>query len=160
MRKIFGFLLGSLVVAGSTLAPLIAQSAGLVTVVFDDGETVEYNQVRIISDAKTLMITDTSESSLGENFRIEKQNCRQSENLQFCDQAIVHLYRHQVSEVIQLTDFAVYTNTTNRSIQIPGTFVTLGPNTLMLEMNTLNGTYISAFGQIDSTQFSSESPRP
>lgn len=156
MRKIFGLLLGSLLGGISALTPLVARSAGLVTVVFDDGETVEYNQVKISSDATTLMITDTSESSLGENFRIEKQNCRQSENLQFCDQGIFHLYRHQVSEIIQLTDFAVYTNTTNRSIKIPGTFVTLGPNTLMLEMNTINGTYISAFGEIDTTQFGSK----
>lgn len=156
MRPVLNFLMTSIVCGSFALLPIAARSAGLVTVVFNDGEVVEYNQVEVISNARTLKITDTSESSLGENFRIEKQNCRQTENIQFCDQAIVHLYRHQVSEIIQLTDIAIYTNTTNNALQVPGTLVTLGPNTFMLEMNTINGTYISAFGEIDGTQVGSK----
>ncbi|WP_448532812.1 hypothetical protein [Parathermosynechococcus lividus] len=84
-----------------------------------------------------------------ETLTIEKDQCVQDGKVQFCAGGTVSLEHYWVTEVIQYRNLAVYTNTSNTPDQGPGTLVTLGPNTFMLEIKTLKGTYISAFGEFD-----------
>lgn len=122
---------------------------GFVSVTSSRGDVSEYNNVQVIHTGNRLVLSGTQESGMTETLTIEKDKCVQEGNVQFCSAGIVKLEHYRVTEMIQYTNLALYTNTTNAAAQVPGTLVTLGPNTFMLELKTVKGTYISAFGEFD-----------
>ncbi|WP_448525878.1 hypothetical protein [Parathermosynechococcus lividus] len=134
---------------GATLIATPVMARGFVSVVSDSGETTEYDDVQVSHTGNRLVLSGTRESGMTETLTIEKDQCVQDGKVQFCSGGTVSLEHYRVTEVIQYRNLAVYTNTSNTPAQVPGTFVTLGPNTFMLEMKTLKGTYISAFGEFD-----------
>ncbi|XFA73088.1 hypothetical protein RYO59_001326 [Thermosynechococcaceae cyanobacterium Okahandja] len=122
---------------------------GFVSVVSETGETTEYEHVQVTHTGDRLVLSGSRESGMTETLTIQKAQCVKDGGVQFCSGGTVSLEHYRVTEVIQYTNLAVYTNTGSTPAQVPGTLVTLGPNTFMLELKTVKGTYISAFGEFD-----------
>lgn len=147
MRHFASVFLGLALTTTALVAPSWAR--GFVSVTSSSGEVSEYDDVQVTHSANRLVLSGTRESGMVETLTIEKDKCTQEGQVQFCSGGMVKLEHYRVTEVIPYTNLALYTNTGSAAAQIPGTLVTLGPNTFMLELKTVKGTYISAFGEFD-----------
>ena len=70
----------------------------------------------------------------------------------FCDKARVSIENDGVIEEIVFTELVLFINNTATKQQIKGSLLVLKPQTVLLEGVTKKGTFITAYGKIDSNK--------
>ena len=144
MKTLFPSLAVSLV-AACTL-PSLTFAKGVASITTPDGDTPQEYEISIASTDKILYV------KYGEDdmFILEKNNCQIEEQLQICSGGEGKLVNYGISEAIAYETLMVFTNTTTDTLQVPGSAVTMEPNTVLLEMLNNNGRYVTIMGRIDA----------
>lgn len=145
--------LKNLLIATAMLGILSASSGvlakGEMSVEYPDGETDIYEEMQIFHTPDTLYLKDASGIN---TVVISKAECTKEGQLLYCDRAKVFLENYGVSEEIVFTQLALFINETSSRQEIQGSRLVLKPKTILLEGVTKKGTFITAFGKIDSTE--------
>ena len=121
---------------------------GLVTVEQIDGNVDNYVDVEIFSTQDTLYLKPAEGKDL---VVIEKKNCKLEGNIQVCSDGTLTIESYGVEENINIEKLFIFTNNTNKRLPIQKSDVTLKGNTILLEVLTEKGTYITGMGRIDQT---------
>ena len=125
-------------------APALAK--GMVTVEYTNGDVDEYPEVNVAKTNEAIYLKPVE----GENVLVVvKKNCKQEQQLQVCTDAEVKLNTYGVDEDIEVEQVVIFINDTSRRQKIQGSQVNLSPNTVLLEILTDQGTYITGVGRID-----------
>lgn len=135
-------LLSTLLLTPSLLAK------GLVTVEQIDGNVDNYVDVEIFSTEDTLYLKPAEGPDI---VVIEKKNCKLEDNIQVCSDGTLTLDTYGVEENIEIDQLFIFTNNTDKRLPIQKSDVTLKGKTIMLEILTSEGTYITGMGRIDQT---------
>ena len=130
----------------AALASSTPLKEGVATITAEDGEVTEY-QVAIASTNEKLYVK-YSDADL---FVLEKADCRLENQLQVCQGGTANLVGYGVSEEIPVESLFVFTNTTAETVGLPGSAVTMSPNTVLLEILTETGRYATVMGKIAGT---------
>ncbi|MGK7897319.1 MAG: hypothetical protein AB4372_27795 [Xenococcus sp. (in: cyanobacteria)] len=145
MKALFPSLAVSLVAA--LTFPAVALAKGVATVTTPDGGTPEEYEISIASTDKILHVRYGEDDM----FILEKSNCQIEEQLQICTGGEGKLVNYGIAEAIAYETLMVFTNTTRETLQVPGSAVSMEPNTVLLEMLNENGRYVTIMGRIDAT---------
>ena len=125
-------------------APALAK--GMVTVEYSNGDVDEYPEVSVAKTNEAIYLKPVE----GKNVLVVvKKNCKQEQELQVCTDAEVKLNTYGVNEDIEVEQVVIFINDTSRRQKIQGSQVNLSPNTVLLEILTDQGTYITGVGRID-----------
>lgn len=144
--KLYRYLL-AICLLGS-LIPLPSLAKGEVTVEHDSGDTDTYSQVEIFNTPDILYFKTKEGSTM---LLITKNECKKEGEILFCDKARASLDTDGVIEQLDVAQIVLFINPTNTRQQVKGSKVTMGANTILLEMVTEKGSYLTALGKIDST---------
>jgi hypothetical protein len=130
------------------LIPIPAGAKGEVNVEYSNGDSDIYSGVEIHNTDKILyLVAPESETML----LISKNQCGKEGELLVCNQARLGLDTQGVLEELKIREIHLFINPTRDAQPIQGSQVTMSPGTILLEVVTEKGTYISALGRIDST---------
>ncbi len=132
----------------AVLAPLPALAKGEVTVEHDNGDTDTYSEVEFFN-APDILYFKTKEGET--TLLITKNECTKEGELLVCSQARAGVDTNGVIEEFDVTQIVLFINPTATRQPVKGSKVTMGPNTVLLEMTTKKGSYITAIGKIDSS---------
>ncbi|HTW82923.1 MAG TPA: hypothetical protein VMD91_02505 [Candidatus Sulfotelmatobacter sp.] len=128
--------------------PLSALAQGEVRIEQHDGSNTLYPGVRIGVAADTVTFTlPNSQHAIV----VTGKDCHRENGVRVCDGAEVWFDRYGVNEELRLTKAFVFINDTHRELPIKGSRVELSPNTLLVEILTKRGTYITGRGWVDSS---------
>lgn len=139
-------LLSALLLA--SFLPLPALAKGEVTVEHDNGDIDSYSDVEI-SDTSDILYFKTKEGST--MLLITKNECKKEGEILFCDKARAGVDTNGVIEELGVPQIVLFINPTNTRQPVKGSKVTMGANTVLLEMVTEKGSYVTGIGKIDST---------
>lgn len=120
---------------------------GIVTVEQINGNADDYIDVEIFSNDNTLYLKPADGKNL---IVIEKKDCQIEQNIQVCNQGSLTIDTYGVEEEIEIEKLFIFTNTTNQRLPIQKSDVTLNGNTILIEILTTKGTYITGMGRIDA----------
>ncbi len=132
----------------TVLVPFPALAAGEVTVEDGDGNVQTYTDVEIISTPDVVYFRS---SEGGTTLQIVKNNCDREGQLLVCNKAQAGVNTDGVVEQLDVNQIVLFINPTTAQQPISGSKVVMGPNTVLLEMTTAKGTYISGLGKIDGS---------
>ncbi len=132
----------------AVIFPSLAFAKGVASITTPDGGEPQEYEISIASTDKTLYV------KYGEDdmFILEKDNCQIEEDLQICTGGEGKLVNYGISEAIAYETLMVFTNTTKKTLAVPGSAVTMEPNTILLELLNENGRYVTIMGRIDATE--------
>ena len=133
-------------VAALTL-PSLAFARGVASITTPDGAAPQEYEISIASTDETLYVRYGEDDM----FILEKSNCQIEEKLQICTGGEGKLVNYGISEAIAYETLMVFTNTTTKTLTVPGSAVTMEPNTVLLELLNENGRYVTIMGRIDAT---------
>ncbi|MGD1065907.1 MAG: hypothetical protein ABR975_03755, partial [Vulcanimicrobiaceae bacterium] len=134
-----------LLALGAALLPLPAPAQGEVRIEQRDGSNKVYPGVHI--DAKGDTVT-FSLANAEHTLVVAGAHCSREDGVRMCSSADVWLERYGVSEELRVTKSYVFVNDTHKMLHVKGSRVDLSPNTLMVEILTQRGTYITGRGWI------------
>jgi hypothetical protein len=132
----------------AVFAPIPAGAKGEINVERPNGDTDVYSGVEIHNTQDILYFKDSEADTI---FMISKNQCDKEGELIVCNKARLGLDTQGVIEELKVKEIHLFINPTKTSQPIQGSQVTLSPGTVLLEVVTEKGTYISALGKIDST---------
>lgn len=135
----------SLVAAAAV--PSLALARGIASVTAPEGGEPQEYQVSIASTDEMLYVKYGEEDM----FILEKGSCAMEAGLQVCTGGEGRLVNYGISESIAYETLSVFTNTTTETLAVPGSAVTMEPNTVLLEVLGVNGRYATIMGRIDAT---------
>lgn len=125
-------------------APALAK--GMVMVEYPNGDIDEYPEVNLTRTNQAIYLKPVE----GENVLvIFNKKCELERQLKVCTDAEVKLNSYGIDENINVEQIVVFINDTSRRQMIQGSRVNLSPNTILLEILTDRGTYITGLGKID-----------
>ena len=127
--------------------PSLAFARGVASITAPDGGDPQEYEISIASTDETLYVRYGEEDM----FILEKSNCQMEEELQICTGGEGKLVNYGVSEAIAYETLMVFTNTTTETLTVPGSAVTMEPNTVLLELLNVNGRYVTIMGRIDGS---------
>lgn len=82
---------------------------------------------------------------------LNKNECTKEGELLVCNKARAGIDTNGVIEELEITQIVLFINPTKSQQPIKNSKITMSPNTVLLEMATKNGTYVTALGKIDSS---------
>jgi hypothetical protein len=130
----------------TAIAPALAK--GEVTVERSNGNTETYPGVEITNAPNVLSLkAQASDTAL----LITKNECTKEGELLVCNKARAGIDTNGVIEELEIAQIILFINPSQSSQTIKGSKVTLSPNTILLEIATKKGAYITALGKIDSS---------
>ncbi|ELS01595.1 hypothetical protein Xen7305DRAFT_00012990 [Xenococcus sp. PCC 7305] len=144
MKNLLQSLVFGLVAAISL--PSFVLAKGVASVTAPGGGVPQEYEISIASTQETLYVRYGEDDM----FILKKGNCQIEEELQVCTGGEGKLVNYGVSEAIAYESLMVFTNTTNKTLTVPGSAVTMEPNTVLLELLNENGRYITVMGRIDA----------
>jgi hypothetical protein len=144
--KIFNFLSPLLLL--SVLIPNAVLAQGEITVEHQNGDVDLYSEVEI-SNTDEILYFKTQEGD--KILMITKNECDKEGELFVCNKARMGLDSYGVLEEIKVREIFLFINPTTQSQPIRGSNVTMTPSTILLEVVTENGSYITGLGKIDKT---------
>ena len=70
------------------------------------------------------------------------------------DEAVLRCRNITAPQLVSNGDetLTVFTNTTTETLTVPGSAVTMEPNTVLLELLNVNGRYVTIMGRIDANE--------
>jgi hypothetical protein len=139
-------LLSALLLA--TFLPLPALAKGEISVEHDNGDIDTYSEVEISNTPDILYFKANEGNTM---LLITKNECKKEGEILFCDKARAGVDTNGVIEELDIAQIALFINPTKDRQSVKGSKVTMGANTVLLEMATEKGSYITALGKIDST---------
>lgn len=145
MIRLKNSLLSALLLA--SFFPLPAMAKGEVTVEHDNGDIDTFSEVEI-SNAPDILYFKTKEGST--MLLVTKNECKKEGELLFCDKARAGVETDGVIEELDVAQIVLFINPTATRQPVKGSKVMMGANTVLLEMATEKGSYITALGKIDS----------
>ena len=127
--------------------PSLALAKGVASITAPEGGEPQEYEISIASTEETLYV------KYGEDdmFILEKSNCQVEEELQICSGGEGKLVNYGIAEAIAYETLMVFTNTSTKTLSVPGSAVTMEPNTVLLELLNENGRYVTIMGRIDAT---------
>ncbi len=132
----------------ATLAmPLLALAKGVASITAPEGGEPQEYEISIASTEETLYVRYGQDDM----FILEKSDCQIEGELQICTGGDGKLVNYGISEAIAYETIMVFTNTTTKTLSVPGSTVTMEPNTVLLELLNENGRYVTIMGRIDAT---------
>lgn len=135
----------SLVAALTFPTPAIAK--GVASITNPDGSDPQEYEISIASTDEILYVRYGEDDM----FILEKSNCQIEDQLQICTAGEGKLVNYGIAEAIAYETLMVFTNTTTETLPVPGSAVTMEPNTVLLELLNENGRYVTIMGRIDAT---------
>ncbi len=127
--------------------PSLALAKGVASITPPEGGEPQEYQISIASTEETLYVRYGEDDM----FILEKSNCQIEEELQICSGGEGKLVNYGIAEEIAYETLMVFTNTTTKTLSVPGSAVTMEPNTVLLELLNENGRYVTIMGRIDAT---------
>jgi hypothetical protein len=146
MFRLLKTLLAVGLLTATAIAPALAK--GEVTVEHKNGDTNTYSGVEI-SNAPNVLYLKSQDSDT--TLMITKNECTKEGELLVCNKARAGVDTHGVIEELDVAQIVLFINPTQTPQPIKGSKVTMSPNTVLLEMSTKKGSYITALGKIDSS---------
>jgi len=128
--------------------PLPAFAQGEVRIRQTDGSSKTYPGVRITETGDTITF---ALPSADHKLIVGASNCTRENGLRVCSGTDLWFDRYGVSEELQITKGYVFINDTRHVLHIARSRLDLSPNTLLVEILTKHGTYITGRGAVDST---------
>jgi hypothetical protein len=132
---------------GAALLPLPAHAQGEVRIEQRDGSNKLYPGVHI--DAKGNTVTFSLENA-EHTIVVAGSHCGREDGVRVCSSTDVWFDRYGVNEELRITKGYVFVNDTHKMLHVKGSRVELSPNTLLVEILTQRGTYITGRGWIDA----------
>lgn len=132
----------------AALSPLPVLAKGEVTVEHDNGDTDTYSEVEFLNAPEILYFKAQEGDSM---LLVTKNECQKEGELLVCDKARAGVDTNGVIEELDVTQIILFINPTASRQPVKGSKVTMGPGTVLLEMTTEKGSYITAIGRIDGT---------
>lgn len=132
----------------AVLAPMFTWAKGEISVEFPNGDIDTYSEVEIHNTSNILYFQAPESETM---LLISKNKCDKEGELLVCNQARMGLDTQGVLEELKIKEIHLFINQTTKPQMIQGSEVTMSPGTVLLEVVTEKGTYISALGRIDST---------
>lgn len=126
-----------------------AFAKGEVSLEYPDRDADNYEGVEIHDTPSSLYFRDAEGTS---TVIVDKNQCTKEGELIFCDKARVSIENDGVIEEIVFTELVLFINNTATKQQIKGSLLVLKPQTVLLEGVTKKGTFITAYGKIDSNK--------
>ncbi len=145
MKTLFQSFAVSFVAA--VIFPNFAFAKGVASITTPDGDAPQEYEISIASTDETLYVRYGEDDM----FILEKGDCKIEEDLQVCTGGEGRLVNYGISEAIAYETLMVFTNTTTKTLNVPGSAVTMEPNTVLLELLNENGRYVTIMGRIDAT---------
>ncbi len=127
--------------------PSLALAKGVASITAPEGGEPQEYEISIASTEETLYVIYGEDDM----FILEKSNCQVEEELQICSGGEGKLVNYGIAEAIAYETLMVFTNTTTKTLSVPGSAVTMEPNTVLLELLNENGRYVTIMGRIDAT---------
>ena len=127
--------------------PSLALAKGVASITNPEGREPQEYEVSIASTEETLYVRYGEDDM----FILEKSNCQIEEELQICSGGEGKLVNYGIAEAIAYETLMIFTNTTTKTLSVPGSAVTMEPNTVLLELLNENGRYVTIMGRIDAT---------
>ncbi len=127
--------------------PMLALAKGVASITAPEGGEPQEYEISIASTEETLYVRYGEDDM----FILEKSNCQVEEELQICSGGEGKLVNYGIAEAIAYETLMVFTNTTTKTLSVPGSAVTMEPNTVLLELLNENGRYVTIMGRIDAT---------
>ena len=128
--------------------PSLALARGVASITAPDGGEPQEYEISIASTEKTLYVRYGEDDM----FILEKSNCQMETELQICTGGEGKLVNYGIAEAIAYETLTVFTNTTTETLTVPGSAVTMEPNTVLLELLNVNGRYVTIMGRIDANE--------
>jgi hypothetical protein len=132
----------------ATLDPLNALAKGEITVEHDNGDIDTYSEVEFLNASDILYFKASEGDTM---LMITKNECTKEGELLVCNKARAGVDTNGVVEELDVTQIVLFINPTTSRQPVKGSKVTMGPGTVLLEMTTEKGSYITAIGKIDGT---------
>ncbi len=127
--------------------PMLALAKGVASITAPEGGEPQEYEISIASTEETLYVRYGEDDM----FILEKSNCQIEGELQICSGGEGKLVNYGIAEAIAYETLMVFTNTTTKTLSVPGSAVTMEPNTVLLELLNENGRYMTIMGRIDAT---------
>ncbi len=127
--------------------PMLALAKGVASITAPEGGEPQEYEISIASTEETLYVRYGEDDM----FILEKSNCQIEGELQICSGGEGKLVNYGIAEAIAYETLMVFTNTTTKTLSVPGSAVTMEPNTVLLELLNENGRYVTIMGRIDAT---------
>ncbi len=127
--------------------PMLALAKGVASITAPEGGEPQEYEISIASTEETLYVRYGEDDM----FILEKSNCQVEGELQICSGGEGKLVNYGIAEAIAYETLMVFTNTTTKTLSVPGSAVTMEPNTVLLELLNENGRYVTIMGRIDAT---------
>ncbi len=127
--------------------PLLALAKGVASITNPEGGEPQEYEISIVSTDEILYVRYGEDDM----FILEKSNCQIEGKLQICTGGEGKLVNYGIAEAIAYETLMVFTNTTTETLNVPGSAVTMEPNTVLLELLNENGRYVTIMGRIDAT---------
>ena len=127
--------------------PMLALAKGVASITAPEGGEPQEYEISIASTEETLYVRYGEDDM----FILEKSNCQVEGELQICSGGEGKLVNYGIAEAIAYETLMVFTNTTTKTLSVPGSAVTMEPNTVLLELLNENGRYMTIMGRIDAT---------
>ncbi len=127
--------------------PMLALAKGVASITAPEGGEPQEYEISIASTEETLYVRYSEDDM----FILEKSNCQIEGELQICSGGEGKLVNYGIAEAIAYETLMVFTNTTTKTLSVPGSAVTMEPNTVLLELLNENGRYVTIMGRIDAT---------
>ncbi len=130
------------------LMPIAANATGHVTVLQFDGSTQTYEHVRMKLVGLTLFVTSPNRKDVLE---IVTDACSYPAGVEHCLAYRTTLRRGGRPHTIPLDRGGVYVNATSAAEHLPHSSQVLAPHHVIVDLHTVRGTYIAAFGTLDNS---------
>ncbi len=130
------------------LTPIAANATGHVTVLQFDGSSQTYDRVRMKLVGLTLFVTSPNRKDVLE---IVTDACSYPAGVEYCLAYHTTLRRGGHPHAIALDRGGVYVNATSVSEHLPHSTEVLAPHHVIVDLHTVRGTYIAAFGTLDNS---------
>lgn len=146
MNVIAKSLLSALLISTCTSLPALAD--GELTIEFENGDVDSYEDVQIFHTPEMVYFKPEDGNT---TLEITKNECQNEDEIIFCPQAQAGLNTNGVIEEIEVAQIALLINPSNDRQRVKGSKLTMGANTVLLEVATSQGTFITSLGKIDGT---------
>ena len=154
MKNLVKLFISLCIPLGFCVSPTLAQ--GQITVEKQNGDIDVFSDVEIF-DTRDIIYLQVRESD--RILMITKIKWAQDGELLVCDQASVGLQSYGVLEELNLEQIFLFINPSNEKQTIKDSTVLMSPNTIFVEFATDQGSFVNAFGTIDSTTRPEEAVR-
>lgn len=125
-----------------------AFAKGEINVEHSDGTLETYSGVVISNTADILYFEDPDTGTI---LMVSKKGCNPEGELLVCKEARMGVDTHGVIEELSVKQIFLFINPTQKAQPIKNSEVTLSPGTVLLEVSTNKGSYVTGLGKIDAT---------